>query len=370
MSVKNGVDKEPENRTPVNVAVIGAGNIATRHLENLKFLGGNRIAALCDLDGDLVRSKAAAYGAQAYTDWEKAVEDVEEPGGILICTPPVLRKPVIQAAVERNLPFLCEKPPAQSLEEAREIVALLQGTNLVHSVGFNQRYAPSVDRCLELLEERQVNLVDAAVVSGPGLTRTLGADWFYLKEEGGSVFDTTIHTLDLIRYVAGEVDAVQAFGSNLTVPISDSFTIEDSMSITLKFSSGAIGSVLLSWACAQSRNDLTFFGRDIRLSLSTIPPRIEGSVGAPDEKPGSLSEQFPQGPAMGRSGKIHPDRRPEDPPDPPHFEELKVFLDAIRSRSTSAIRSDFADAARTTALLHAIDASIASGNVETVPRIG
>ena len=34
----------------INIAVIGAGNIATRHLENLAFLGGNRIAAICDLD--------------------------------------------------------------------------------------------------------------------------------------------------------------------------------------------------------------------------------------------------------------------------------------------------------------------------------
>ena len=360
---------EPEDRTPLNIAVIGAGNIATRHLENLQFLGGNHVAAICDLEGDLVRSKAAAYGAQAYTDWEKVFEEVQDLGAVLICTPPVLRKPVIQAAVERHVPFLCEKPPARSLDEAREIVALLQGTNLVHCVGFNQRYAPSVDRCLEHLEGRQVNLVDAAVISNPALTRTLGADWFYLKEEGGSVFDNTIHTLDLIRYVAGEIDAVQAFGSNLTIPISDRFTIEDSMSINLQFSSGAIGCILLSWACAQGRNDLTFFGKDIRLSLSTIPPGIEGSVGMPDGKPGSLSDHFPQGPAMGRSGKIHPDRRPEDPPDPPHFEELKVFLDAIWSPSTSKIRSDFADAARTTALLHAIDASIANGKVERVPRI-
>ncbi len=362
---------ERETNRPINIAVIGAGNIATRHLENLAFLGGNRVAAICDLNENLARSQAATYGAQAYTDWGKIFEEVEDLGAILICTPPVLRKPVIQAAVQYNVPFLCEKPPAQSLQEAREIVALLQNTRLTHSVGFNQRYAPSVDRCLELLKGRQINLMDAAVITNPGLTRNLGADWFYLKEKGGSLFDNTIHTLDVIRYIAGEIDAVQAFGSNLTIPISDSFTIEDSMSINLQFSSGAIGCVLLSWACAQRRDDLTFFGRDIRLSLSAIPPRIEGSIGAPDEKVRSISEQFPQGPAMGRSGEIHPNRQPQDPPDPPHFEELKVFLNAIRNPSlTSAIRSDFTDAARTTALLHAIEASMASGNVEKVPRIG
>ena len=36
---------ERETNRPINIAVIGAGNIATRHLKNLVFLGGNRIAA-------------------------------------------------------------------------------------------------------------------------------------------------------------------------------------------------------------------------------------------------------------------------------------------------------------------------------------
>ena len=39
-----------DRKRPINIAVIGAGNIATRHMENLAFLGGNRIAAICDLD--------------------------------------------------------------------------------------------------------------------------------------------------------------------------------------------------------------------------------------------------------------------------------------------------------------------------------
>ena len=267
-----------------------------------------------------------------------------------------------------GVPFLCEKPPAQSLEEAREIVRILKECELVHSVGFNQRYSPSVDRCVELLDGRPVSMVDAAVISDAGLTRNL-TDWFYLKEKSAGLFDSTVHTLDVIRYIAGEVTAAHAFASNMTIPISARFTCEDSMSINLKFASGAIGTVLLSWACAQRRNTLTFSGEQFQLSLKTIPPRIEGAKGKPGGQAQKISEIIPQGPAMGRSGKIHPNRKPEDPPDPPHFQETKVFLDAIRSQSTGEIRSDFADAARTTALLHAIETSILSGNAEQVPSI-
>ena len=363
---KDGNEWGPER---LNLGIVGAGNIATRHLANLEFLGGNRIAGICDVDMRLAGRKAAAYGAGAYDQWRHMLDDNEDLDGVFICTPPTLRRPIIEEAVARKLPFLCEKPPAQSLDEARAIVSLLRGANLIHSVGFNQRYAPSVDHCLELFRGRQVNLVEATVIGNAALTRGLGADWFYLKEQGGGLFDNSVHTIDAIRYIAGEVVSVQAFGSNLTVPKSDEFTIEDSLSINLQFEHGAVGCILLSWACAQGRNSLTIFGRDIRLSVSTIPPSIEGMVGQPGAPARPLSETFPQGPAMGRSGQIHPDRKPEDPPDPPHYDEVKVFLDALRSGSMAGIRSDFADASRTMALLHAIESSVISGQVERVEGI-
>ena len=353
----------------LNLGMIGAGNIATRHLANLEFLGGNRIAGICDVDQGLAEQKAAANGAKVYERWEQMLDENAGLDGLFICTPPILRRSIIEAAVARKLPFLCEKPPAQSLDEAQAIVSLLKGTDLIHSVGFNQRYAPSVDRCLELFRARQVSLVEASVIGSPALTRNLGADWFYIKEQGGGLFDNSVHTIDIIRYVAGEVASVHANGTNLSVPKSDDFTIEDSMSINLRFESGAVGCILLSWACAQRRNALTFFGRDIQLSVSTIPPFVEGKAGNGGAAAQSLGKKFPHGPAMGRSGEVHPDRKPEDPPDPPHFEEVKVFLEAIRSGSMSGIRSDFSDAARTMALLHAIETSIVSGNAEWVPSI-
>ena len=352
----------------LNVAVIGAGNIAVRHLENLRFLGGNRVVAICDIDEALLGSRCHRYGARGYRDWKALFAEEGSLDVVFICTPPGLRKPIIEVCVDRGIAFLCEKPPAQTLKEAREIARLLSDRKLVHSVGFNQRYAPSVDRCKELTRGRPVTLIDAVVVSDAAATRKL-ADWFYLKEYSAGLFDSTVHTLDVIRYIAGEVEAVHAFGSNMTIPLSERFTCEDSMSINLRFASGAIGTVLLSWACAQGRNSLTLSGADFELSLKAIPPRIEGALGRPGERAQQVSEIIPQGPAMGRSGRIHPDRRPEDPPDPPHFQETKVLLDAIRSQSMVEIRSDYLDAARTSALLHAIESSISSGGVEQVPFI-
>ena len=53
------------------LGMIGAGNIATRHLANLEFLGRNRIVGLCDLDLDKAKELSGRCGAKPYTNFEE-----------------------------------------------------------------------------------------------------------------------------------------------------------------------------------------------------------------------------------------------------------------------------------------------------------
>ena len=352
----------------VALGIIGAGNIATRHLANLQFVGGNRVLAVADSRVDAAKEKAEPVGANAYADWEQMFEKERALDGVLLCTPPTVRETVFEAAASRKIAVFCEKPPAKDLDEARAITHIVRDSGIISSVGFNWRYAPSVDRCRELLRSRTANIVRAAVLLPIALPPRELDNWFYLKQRGGGQFDGLIHELDLIRDVAGDVADVQAFGSNVVLPKSDAFTIEDTMSINLRFASGATGTVASSWACAQGLRDLTFFGENFQISLTAIPPMLRGRIGAKGAEAQVIDEDFPQGPDMGRSGTVHPDRKPHDPPDPPHCEELKVFLEAIRTGSMEKVRSPFADAARTMALVDAIARSIDSGRVEQVQR--
>jgi predicted dehydrogenase len=115
--------------------------------------------------------------------------------------------------------------------------------------------------------------------------------------------------------------------------------------------------------------DLTLFGADFQLSLSAIPPRVTGRIGGGSVKTEAVDKTFPQGPGMGRSGQVHPSRKPEDPPDPPHHDEMKVFLDAVRTGATAQIRSPFADAAQTVAVVDAVMRSVQTGQVVKVESV-
>jgi predicted dehydrogenase len=149
--------------------------------------------------------------------------------------------------------------------------------------------------------------------------------------------------------------------------VDDDFTIEDTTCTNIRFAKGASGSHIHSWSVPRGMNDLTITGADFSLSLRAhSPPKVSGKMGGFKETPDSVNEIFPQGPPMGRGGKIADERGPDDPPDPPHCGSLGAFLQAVRTGDKSLIRSPYRDAVRSLATVLAMNRSIDTGQVEEV----
>ena len=353
------------------LGMIGAGNIAIRYLANLEFLGRNRIVGLCDLDLDKAKELSGRCGAKPYTNFEEMFD--REPGldAVVICTPPIVRRSIFELAIERGIGVYCEKPPADTLEEAKHIAHMVDGSDIICSVGFHMRYSPSIDRFRELMEGRTVNFVQSISAGSSAVTRSLD-DWFFLKEKsGGHIMDQAIHSIDLMRLVVGEISHVQTFGNNIVCPKMNDFTIEDTTCTNIRFAGGASGSHIHSWAAQRGINELMIAGADFTFSLAPhSPPRVSGWIGEPGQDHEKVDQTFPQGPAMGRSGRISEKRRLKDPPDPPHCESMQVFLEAVRTGDGSRIRSLFSNAVQSLATVLAMNRSIDSGQVEVVELSG
>jgi predicted dehydrogenase len=156
---------------------------------------------------------------------------------------------------------------------------------------------------------------------------------------GGHVLDQAIHVMDLVRFIAGDIAQVHTLGSNLICPRTDSFTIEDSSSTNIRFASGATGGHIHSWAHSDFTGQVTVVGKDYRLTLQ-LDRRLSGFVG--EEK---IDQTFPAPP----EGCSH------------HYDEMKAFLDAVRRKDFSGMRSPYPDAAKSLATVAAMNESIETG---------
>lgn len=346
----------------MNVGIIGAGNIARRHAANLQYLKDTvGVAAVCDMDVERARRLAQPFQAAVFVQPEEMFAQTTDLDAVLLCTPPTVRKSVFAQAVQRGIHVFCEKPPAASVKAAQEICALLAPGKIICSVDFHSRYSPVLPAFLELTRDEPLSSIQSTHVAGNAFSPTM-QPWFFLQEEsGGHVMDQAIHTIDLLRYLVGEVAEVHTLANNLSVPVSDTFDIADTTCTLIQFANGVTASHLHSWGSRLSKNDMTFVGRNLQLQLRAFtPPRLTGRRWHEDGEIEDIRIQHEEGPGMGREG-VETALDGASPPDPPHFGALSTFLEAVATQQPGLIKSDFPDATRTLSVVLAMNQSALTG---------
>ncbi len=345
----------------MNIGIIGAGNIARRHAANLQYLNSVRVVAVCDLEPDRARQLAQPFQAAVYAQPEIMFHTAQALDAVLLCTPPAVRKSVFVQAAARGIHVFCEKPPAVSLQIAQEICALIEASDIICSVDFHSRYSPVLPAFFALTREEPLSTVQSMHVAGNAFSPTMQPWFFRQAKSGGHVMDQAIHTIDLLRYLVGEIAEVHTLANNLAVPVSATFDIADTTCTLIRFTNDVTASHLHSWGSRLPKHDMTFVGRQVQLQLRPFtPPRLTGQRWHANGEIEEIRIQHAEGPGMGREGAAGP-LTGTTPPDPPHFDSLRTFLEAVATQQPNLIKSDFRDATRTLAAVLAMNRSASTG---------
>jgi myo-inositol 2-dehydrogenase / D-chiro-inositol 1-dehydrogenase len=235
--------------TQTRVAFVGSGGIAESHLSGLSKHPDVQLVAFCDVNQPRAEEVAARYGAKTFADAGEMMDAVS-PQAVYFCLPPFAHGAELEA-VKRSIPFLVEKPVGLDAGLAREIAAAVTERNLLTSVGYMNRYRRGIQRVRDLLREDPAILMMVGWIGGsPKGGSGIGSWWVQKDRSGGQFHEQVTHTVDLARFLGGDVVEVHAYaatGFNTGVP--ENYTIEDASVVNLRFRSGAIANL---WASASS----------------------------------------------------------------------------------------------------------------------
>lgn len=212
----------------VRVGIVGVGQMGSLHAKVLSRDERVRIAAFYDVQPEVCQARAREFGAEAAESLDVLIEKVD---AVYITTPNTKHvEPALQAlGAERHV--FCEKPLATSLDEARHLLDAARRSPVVFQVGHNRRFAPVYQRVKELLSEARGTPHSAHVKMNRG--ELLSPPWVGDPGvTGGFLYETTIHMLDLLRWLFGEVETVTVQASTHAYAESDDF------SMLLRFTSG------------------------------------------------------------------------------------------------------------------------------------
>lgn len=190
----------------MKVSVVGCGMISRNHLRVLKGLKNIDISSVVDIKKDRADAAAKKYGCKAYYDFE-AMLDEDSPDCIHICTPHYLHVPMAVAALQRGIHVLCEKPCAITAEGLKQLREAQDKSSAIFGVCFQNRYIESVRAVKSLIDRKIYGRVEAVrgFVHWSRDAKYYGDDWHgSLEKEGGGVtVNQSVHTQDLMRYLAG-----------------------------------------------------------------------------------------------------------------------------------------------------------------------
>jgi predicted dehydrogenase len=235
------------------LAVAGAGLIGRRHIELIQASVRTHLCAIVDpapASADL----AASLGVPHFASLDDlfAQKNFAKPDGVVLATPNPLHVSGALSCARHGVPALIEKPVADSLAAGRQLIDALARHPVPLLVGHHRRHSSTLQRARAAIESgalgRVVTVMGSAQFYKPDSYFAQGA--WRREAGGGPILINLIHEMDSLRYLCGEVESVHAVASNAV----RRFAVEDTVAMTLKFSSGALGTFILSDTVASPRS--------------------------------------------------------------------------------------------------------------------
>ncbi len=224
-------------------AIIGCGRIAQRHAAHIHHLA--TLVAVCDTDETKAHHLAQQYtNVATFLSLKDLLKANLEIDVIAICTPNGLHAQQAIACLQSGYHVLVEKPIALQVEDCMEMMRVATENHRKIFAIKQNRYNPPVAAVKTLIDEGRLGNIFSIQ-----LTCFWNRNPDYYHEswkgtqllDGGTLFTQFSHFIDLLYWMVGDVDKVQAFTGNYLHKGIIEF--EDSGVVILQFLNGAIGTI-------------------------------------------------------------------------------------------------------------------------------
>ena len=245
----------------IRIASIGAGMIGHVHANILARMEECDFTGIADLNPK-AEEIAKQLGVRFYEDYKEMINK-ERPDGVVISVPNELHESIGCYCLQQGIHVFMEKPISSTISEAKALIMSARQNNVKLLVGHHRRFNPMVVATKEMIKRGELgNLVGISVLWAMYKPSEYFVDGEWRRKKGGGpILINTIHEVDDLRYMYGEIDRVYAEASNKT----RKFEVEDTVSVTVRFTDGVLASLLMSdtapslWAYEATMGENKFF---------------------------------------------------------------------------------------------------------------
>ena len=222
----------------IRIGIIGAGYIASKHLEVIDQIKGLKVIGITSRTLSKAKKMAKKYNINnVYNNYQELIKN-NQLDGILILVSAEQVYSVSTKIIPYKIPLFIEKPPGLNFKEIKKIYEKAKKYKCKNMVGFNRRYLSIFNKGLKIINNKG------------GLLGILieGHERFWKikniitkKNRKNYLFSNSCHTIDLLRFFGGDIKKVYINKHSLIEKYGDQF------SISLRFNNDILGTYIANW---------------------------------------------------------------------------------------------------------------------------
>lgn len=267
---------------PLSIGLVGAGAIGRMHAD---VIAGSDFATIVGVADPTDAGRL--YCGERGLPWYPSHQELLGAGGVealIVATPNQTHLEIGLAAIARGVPALIEKPVTVTVAEGEALSAASAKAGVPILVGHHRRHNPVIAKAREFVAQGALGRLTNATVLYTFYKHDAYFDLPWRRELGGGpVLINLIHEVDLIRFVCGEVAAVQAVTSGRVRGLP----VEDTAAVLLELENGALVTISLSdtavapWSWDLVSGELPSYPRQAKPVNSHFISGTEGSLALP-----------------------------------------------------------------------------------------
>jgi predicted dehydrogenase len=225
----------------INVGVIGLGRAGEKHALTYHRLPFVNLAAICDQDENRLSFYCRKLETKGYRDYRELLSD-RSIDAVSIVMPDTLHLDATRAAIENDKHILLEKPIASTIEDARKILDLAEGSKRVFMVAHILRFMAAHSLAQQSVAQGEIG--EIVHVSARRNSTLAGAE-MYSAHHTDTHIHLMVHDIDYINWITGSrATRVYAKARQLLLK---KFNMRDTVLATVEYESGALASIEACW---------------------------------------------------------------------------------------------------------------------------
>ena len=231
---------------PVRIGFLGTGFIATYHSKSLKRGGANIVrAGAYDPDTNRAQSFCTASGHVQCASEDEVIASAD---AVYVCTWTSEHRRLVEKVIAAGKAVFCEKPLSPTLAEAKMLVENVNASRAINQTGLVLRHAPSYLWARELITDPKAGRVMNVVFRDDQfipIQSYYASDWRKDVDRAGAgtLLEHSIHDVDMLQFLIGDITSTSMRSHNFHGHPG----IEDSVSATMQFANGAVGTLSSIW---------------------------------------------------------------------------------------------------------------------------